>query len=429
MQSFHLFNLGLNQKHFGGNHKIANVSINLGSTKGRGSSTRMFNYCKERSLNPSECINQFINVSANATPLNYDWSALGSGITGVISSIAIDSSDNIYAVGQFTSAGGVPANNIAKWNPNTSTWFALTSGLNDYVESIAVDSSNNVYVGGYFTTAGGVSVNNIAKWNPNTSTWSALGSGIVGAFGLDINSIAIDSLNNVYVGGYFTSAGGVPVNNIAKWNPNTNTWSALTSGISFVTNTIAIDSSNNVYVGGQFTTAGGVSARNIAKWNPNTSTWSALGTGTNTGANIGVNSVAIDSVNNVYIGGSFTTAGGVPVNYIAKWNPNTSIWSALGSGLTTTDVFFGAFSIAIDSLNNVYAGGYFTTAGDVSANYIAKWNPNTSIWSALGNGLTGGGTNNIASSIGIDSTNNLYVAGVFTTAGTVPANNIAKCGV
>jgi hypothetical protein len=428
MQSFRLFNLGLNQKHFGGNHKIANVSINLGCTKGRGSSTRMFNYCKERSANPSECINQFINVSSNVTPLNYHWSALGSGITGEISSIAIDSLNNVYAVGQFTSAGGVPANNIAKWNPNTSTWSALTSGLNDYVESIAIDSLNNVYVAGYFTSAGGVPVNYIAKWNPNTSTWSALGSGL-GPSGIDIYSIAIDSLNNVYVGGYFTNAGGVSVNNIAKWNPNTSTWSALTSGINYFIISIAIDSADNVYVGGQFTSAGGVSAKNIAKWNPNTSTWSALGTGTNTGGDINVKSVAIDSANNVYIGGSFTTAGGVPANYIAKWNPNTSTWSALGNGLTTTDVFFGARSIAIDSLNNVYAGGYFTTAGDVSANYIAKWNPNTSIWSALDNGLTGGGTYNSAASIGIDSANNLYVSGIFTTAGTVPANNIAKWGV
>jgi hypothetical protein len=140
--------------------------------------------------------------------------------------------------------------------------------------------------------------------------------------------------------------------------------------------------------------------------------------------------MAIDSVNNVYIGGTFTTtAAGVPANYIAKWNPNTSTWSALGSGLNSTDVFFGAFSIAIDSTNNVYVGGRFTTAGDVSANYIAKWNPNTSIWSALDNGLTGGGTNNKVSSIGIDSANNVNVAGLFTTAGTVPANNIAKWGV
>jgi hypothetical protein len=54
-----LFNLGLNQKHFGGNNKIAGVSINLGNTKGRGSSTRMFNFCNKRD-SYSYCINQFI---------------------------------------------------------------------------------------------------------------------------------------------------------------------------------------------------------------------------------------------------------------------------------------------------------------------------------------------------------------------------------
>lgn len=63
MPGSHLFNLGLFQKNFGGNHRIAGVSINLGSTKGRGSSTRMFNYCNQHSENPSECINQFINVA------------------------------------------------------------------------------------------------------------------------------------------------------------------------------------------------------------------------------------------------------------------------------------------------------------------------------------------------------------------------------
>ena len=59
----YLFNLGLNQKKFGGNHKIAAVSVKLGATKGRGSSTRMFNYCKQTSLVPSLCINEFITLT------------------------------------------------------------------------------------------------------------------------------------------------------------------------------------------------------------------------------------------------------------------------------------------------------------------------------------------------------------------------------
>ena len=61
MPGLKLFNLGLNQKRFGGNHKIAAATINLGSTKGRGSSTRMFNYCNKRE-SYINCINQFIFI-------------------------------------------------------------------------------------------------------------------------------------------------------------------------------------------------------------------------------------------------------------------------------------------------------------------------------------------------------------------------------
>ena len=43
-------------------------------------------------------------------------------------------------------------------------------------------------------------------------------------------------------------------------------------------------------------------------------------------------------------------------------------WSALGSGVMSTVNAIYAFNTA-----NVYAGGGFTTAGDVSCNSIAKW--------------------------------------------------------
>jgi len=62
MPGSRLFNLGLNQKRFGGNNKIANVSVNLGSTKGRGSSTRMFVSCNKRD-SYNQCINQFITIN------------------------------------------------------------------------------------------------------------------------------------------------------------------------------------------------------------------------------------------------------------------------------------------------------------------------------------------------------------------------------
>jgi hypothetical protein len=54
----------------GANQPILEGTINLGCTRGRGSTTRMFNYCHRHSTNNSECINQFINTkSTNYIPI------------------------------------------------------------------------------------------------------------------------------------------------------------------------------------------------------------------------------------------------------------------------------------------------------------------------------------------------------------------------
>ena len=45
---------------------------------------------------------------------------------------------------------------------------------------------------------------------------------------------------------------------------------------------------------------------------------------------------------------------------------------------------YWSYALAVSG-TNLYAGGYFTTAGGVTANYIAKWDG--SAWSALGSGM------------------------------------------
>ena len=193
-----------------------------------------------------------------------------------------------------------------------------------------------------FHTAGGVIVNNIAKWNG--SSWSALGSGVNG----NVNAIVVSG-SDVYAGGWFTTAGGVSANRIAKWNGTS--WSALGSGVNNWVYAIAVNGSD-VYAGGYFTTAGGDSANCIAKWNG--SSWSALGSGVDSETFPGVHAIAV-SGSDVYAGGTFTTAGGVSANRIAKWNGAS--WSALGSGVNSN---VGAIAV---SGGDVYAGGYFTIAG------------------------------------------------------------------
>ena len=472
MPGSHLFNLGLFQKNFNSTSRVGSGAINMGCTRGRGSTTRMFNYCKEHSPNPSLCINQFINIRSSQLPTSSGWSTqegklLGGNLFGnnfSINSVAADINGNIYiAVNNNDTSEYL----VKKWNG--TSWSTLGDSFDNSIYTIAIDKMGNIYVGGYFTNQG----NYIAKWNPTGSgSWSALGNG----FDSGVYAITIDAKNNVYAGGEFLNnyAETIKYFYAAKWNGSN--WSKLDLGLSdyngsysrnvldmiFFNGKIymvgelygsnitpynnfsiklnlslltqspvagnnfgfhdgdfdayAVDSMGNLYVGGYFTTANGNPGNYIAKWNG--SSWSALGSGLNSE----VLSIAIDSTDNVYVGGYFTTAGGNPANYIAKWNGSS--WSALGSGLDGV-----VNSIAIDSLDNLYVGGEFTNANSNPARNIAKWNPTGSgSWSSLSSGVDGTPNDDysVVNSIAIDSANNVYVAGYFYTAGSNIINNLAK---
>src|SRR5262249_36630818 len=140
----------------------------------------------------------------------------------------------LYAGGTFTSAGGVPANRIAKWDG--TSWSAVGSGvvgaifsLQPSVNALATfddGSGPALYAGGTFTSAGGVTADCIARWNG--TSWSALGSGLSGGTQPAARSLAVfddGSGAALFVGGGFQLAGGAPAAGIAKWNGTS--WSAL----------------------------------------------------------------------------------------------------------------------------------------------------------------------------------------------------------
>ena len=340
------------------------------------------------------------------------WSALGLGMNSTVSELATDTSGNIYAGGNFTMANGSPAVRVAVWNG--STWSPLGSGLNSAVLGLVSDGAGKLYAGGFFTTAGGGSANHIAVWNG--STWSGLGPGITTNGAGYVYSIALDGSGNVYAGGAFTTAGGLPAKNLARWNGST--WSTFGSGINTATvyatlvYAVTVDTLGNLYVGGEFTTVGNTPATNIVEWNG--SSWSALGTGIGPTSGA-VRTLTTDGAGNLYAGGNFTNAGAIMANNIAEWNGSN--WSALGSGIGGQ-----VYGLVTDHAGNLYAGGYFATADSVTVNGIAEWNGST--WSALGAGVSGNG--GLVQSLAFDHAGNLFAGGSFSTAGAATATNIAE---
>ena len=265
----------------------------------------------------------------------------------------------LIVVGDFTSAGGVSANGIAKWNG--SSWSALGTGLPG-IHTLAVFDDGAG--GGPALYAGGSFTNKVAKWNG--SSWSAVGGGV----GNNVLAMAAFE-DGLYVGGYLESAGGVSANHIAKWDGSS--WSALGSGANGLIHELRVFDDGSgfgpaLYAAGNFTSAGGLNTPGIAKWNG--CCWSQLADGLvgevhaleifDDGSGIGPA---------LYAGGWFTTVGNEDANGIAKWDGSS--WSALGSGLEGVTTM-SAFDDGSGGGPALYAGGFFlvSPAGD---SFLAKW--------------------------------------------------------
>jgi hypothetical protein len=90
----------------------------------------------------------------------------------------------------------------------------------------------------------------------------------------------------------------------------------------------------------------------------------------------------------LYAGGDFTTAGDVAANRIAK--RIGSSWTALGSGINGPVVALAGFDDG--SGPALYAGGFFSSALDSGDSFLAKWGGCSvppSPWTDLGSGLAG----------------------------------------
>ena len=306
------------------------------------------------------------------------------GVAGDVYALAIDGNGNVYVGGRFSAVGGVNINvsNVARYNPNSGTWDNLGGGVTSSgggfaaVYALAV-SGNDVYVGGIFNQAGGSSgFNNVARYDG--SGWSRLGTPAQnGVFG-QVYALAVDGQGRVYVGGQFTQAGGSSgFNNVARYDGST--WDNLGGGVTssgggFVVVRALAVSGNDVYVGGQFTQAGSVSANNVARFNVGTNSWRALGTGTQSGVGGVVNALAV-SGNDVYVGGffnlAFTDGSVVFANNVALFSAGS--WRALGTG-TQNGVDREVRALAVSG-NDVYVGGFFNRAGGVPSTFIARFIP------------------------------------------------------
>jgi hypothetical protein len=296
-----------------------------------------------------------------------------------------------------------------------------------------------VVIGGQFTTAGGAAAANIAMWNPATATWSALGSGISGSFlGVtEVSALAVLPNGRLAVGGSFSSAGGVTAGGIATWDGAS--WASVGGGTDGAVYSMLVLANGDLVVGGVFFTAGGVAAQRIARWNGGT--WSPYGNG------LGHFVYALAQLPNGDL-----VAGGTFFDNVQRWDG--SAWVTLGSGLYSTvyslavtpngELLAGgydglkrwnglswAFLGSIGHLQvvhlmpngDVIAGGQISPYLGGPSFGVARWSGTA--WVGLGGGLNSLYANPIVFTMTTLPNGDLLAAGRFDHADSGGADNVA----
>jgi len=297
-----------------------------------------------------------------------------------------------------------------------SYWLATLGGSgSDEGYSVALDSSGNSYAFGFTDSTGAGDRDFLLAKHDSAGTiqWQRILGGAARDWG---RSVAIDSSDNIYVFGYTSSAGaGSSDFLLAKYNSSgTIQWQRILGGGSAETGyAVAIDSSDNIYVVGETGSAGaGSSDFLIAKYNSSgTIQWQRVLGGTSGDAGY---AVAIDSSDNIYVVGETGSAGAGDDDFlIAKYNSSGTIqWQRVLGGSGNDK----CFSAAIDSSDNLYVFGYTASTGAGSNDFlIAKYNSSGTIqWQRV----LGGTGDDRGNSIGIDSSDNIYVLGQTASTGS-----------
>ncbi len=328
----------------------------------------------------------------------------------------------LHVGGWFGTAGGVNVNRVARWNG--SGWEALGSGISGanvvamavYDEDGGGAQPNRLFVAGDFFTAGGVSAAHIARWDG--SAWSPVAGGLVGGLVLTLVTFNDGTGEKLYAGGSFQFSSGNSVPRVARWNGSS--WSAVPNSFNSDV-TILHVFNGELYAGGMFSSPG----NNIARHNG--VGWVPMGIGLDghptTMANFDDDGPGGQG-ERLHVGGYFRHAGGMDVQYVAKWDGAN--WSSLDGGVGGTPPPEAPFVRALlvfdeGSGPGLYVAGEFFHAGGVPANSIARWDGQS--FAPLGGGIAG--TLPWVFSLA-EFQGDLWAGGVFDGAGGHPSRCIAR---
>jgi trimeric autotransporter adhesin len=297
------------------------------------------------------------------------WSPLGAGLftpnwqNPAVLALFVHE-DRLYAAGEFTMAGDVPANHIAVWDG--TTWMSVGNGVPFPGSAIAV-WGDHLYVGGDFNTNDPGLGTGLAAWD-GTNWLPIATSPLQGSPYGGVRAFASFG-NQLVVAGYFEGVGGVVANGVATWNGVG--WASMDVGAPGYVAALAVHE-DELWLGGSevYFESPAVRRWTGSEWLP---TFAVTGQALclhSTGRRLAAGGVIV----------ARSEDGNLLATGVALWD---SEWSGLESwspdmhGLQSSQGMFSEVAALTVYRGNVLAGGWFAFCGDppgyVRANGIASW--------------------------------------------------------
>lgn len=289
---------------------------------------------------------------------------------------------DVYVGGDFSDMDGDPdCARICKFPRDGSDVEPLDVGIDDgEVRVISFLSDGSLVIGGSFTDIDGVAFNNVALYDPDTDTFTVMGPDP----GLDaaVNAAAAHADGDtIYLGGEFTesfSGTVTPLNKICEYSIGVDDYQDLTgangNGVDGTVDEMImdLDGTTLLFCGAftQETGAGANTLKRVGIWVP--STFTQMG---QDGAEARVRYLRMAQNGHVYVCGDFTNIGYNNAEKCAVWNRND--FFPLGDDTDGLTGGVSGFALAVDKRGLVAFVGDFTGATGIDSDFIdgvTTWN-------------------------------------------------------
>ena len=394
----------------------------------------------------------------------------------IIYNMALQSDGSIFLVGSFTNFNGTTANRIVKILPSgaVDTSFVTGSGASGLIEKVVLQSDGKIIIGGGFTSFNGSSVGKIVRLNSDGTLDTSFISGV--GFDDNVSAIGVQADGKIILGGSFTTYNSNVANRIVRVNTDGTLDASFASGTGFnsgAVETIKINSTGAFMVGGSFSgTYNGIDVNRVQLFHPNgainaafdigngpasatvyalenfmDTSWyvggsfsvfddqnqgklakiDALGTldigylTSGVGLNNSVSKVLPLSDKSVIVVGNFTQFNGEIAPRITKLNEageKDSTFNALGQGANAT-----IRNAALQADGKIIIVGNFTAYNGTAVNRIARLLPDGSLDATFNIGL---GCNGQVYGVAIQSDGKIFIVGNFSTYNGAAAVKIVR---